>query len=47
VECFGSEATAANKLLVEGKTVQLESDVTDKDRFDRLLRYVYRRGHGQ
>ena len=39
--CFGQEANAANKALVEGKTVQLERDVSERDRFDRLLRYVY------
>ncbi len=38
---FGAEATAANKSLVEGKTVQLEKDVSETDSFGRLLRYVY------
>ncbi|MFW5690860.1 MAG: thermonuclease family protein [Chloroflexota bacterium] len=38
--CY-SEATAANRRLVEGATVRLERDVNNRDRFDRLLRYVY------
>jgi len=38
---FGGEAADANRELVEGKTVLLERDVSDVDRYDRLLRYVY------
>ena len=41
VECFGQEASAENRRLVEGKRVELERDVSERDRFDRLLRYVY------
>lgn len=41
VEPFGPEATAANRALVEGQTVTLEKDVSETDRFGRLLRYVY------
>jgi micrococcal nuclease len=41
VECYGPEATEANKQLVEGKKVRLEKDVTDRDAYGRLLRYVY------
>lgn len=41
VQCFGKEATEENKRLVEGKMVRLEKDVTDKDKYGRLLRYVY------
>lgn len=40
-ECFGQEATAKNKELVEGKTVTLVKDVNNTDRYGRLLRYVY------
>lgn len=40
-EPFGEEASAANRALVEGKTVQLEKDVSETDRYGRLLRYVY------
>jgi len=41
VECFGKEAAAKNKMLVEGKDVRLAKDVSEIDRFGRLLRYVY------
>jgi micrococcal nuclease len=34
-------ATAANKALVEGKTVILEKDVSETDQFDRILRDVW------
>lgn len=40
-ECFGKEASAKNRELVEGKLVRLEKDVSETDRFGRLLRYVY------
>ena len=40
-ECFGDEATARNRDLVEGRVVALETDVSNRDRFGRLLRYVY------
>lgn len=41
VECFGKEASAKNKELVVGKKVRLEKDVSETDRYGRLLRYVY------
>lgn len=41
VEAFGIEAWQANRKLVEGKEVRLERDVTETDRYGRLLRYVY------
>jgi len=41
VECFGHEATEKNRELVEGKTVYLEKDVSETDRYGRLLRFVY------
>lgn len=41
VMCFGREATNKNIEYVLGKSVRLEKDVSDKDRFGRLLRYVY------
>jgi micrococcal nuclease len=41
VECFGREASAKNKELVEGKWVRLERDISDIDRYGRWLRYVY------
>ena len=41
IQWMGPQATAANAALVEGKTVFLEKDVSEVDRFDRLLRYVW------
>ncbi|MBI4999745.1 thermonuclease family protein [Candidatus Gottesmanbacteria bacterium] len=41
VQCFGIEASKKNKELIEGKTVRLEKDITDRDKYGRLLRYVY------
>lgn len=41
VECFGDVAYLKNKELVEGKQVILAKDVSETDRFGRLLRYVY------
>jgi len=41
IQCFGKEAAAKNKELVEGKRVRLEKDVTERDKYQRLLRYVY------
>lgn len=40
-ECFGKEAAKKNAELVEGKDVKLVRDVSDTDKFGRLLRYVY------
>lgn len=40
-QCFGLEASEQNKQLVEGKTVRLEKDVSETDRYGRLLRYVW------
>ena len=40
-KCFGLEATAKNKELVDGKKVTLEKDVSERDAFGRLLRYIY------
>jgi len=41
VECFGLEASNKNKELVEGKRVKLEKDVSETDKYGRLLRYVW------
>lgn len=41
VQCFGVEASRKNKELVDGKEVRLEKDVTDTDKYGRLLRYVW------
>ena len=40
-ECFGREASEKNKELVEGKIVELEKDISETDKYQRLLRYVY------
>jgi micrococcal nuclease len=41
VQPFALAAAAANRRLVAGRTVLLERDVSERDRFDRLLRYVW------
>lgn len=41
IECFGKEASAAAKALLEGADVKLVKDVEEADQYDRLLRYVY------
>ncbi|MDP1722311.1 MAG: thermonuclease family protein [Candidatus Gottesmanbacteria bacterium] len=41
VQCFGKEAKEENARLVDGKTVRLERDISDTDKYGRLLRYVY------
>ncbi len=41
VEWMGPEASAANKELVMGETVWLEKDISETDRYGRLLRYVF------
>lgn len=40
VQCFGKEASDKNKELVEGKIVELEKDISNTDKYGRLLRYV-------
>lgn len=45
-ECFGDEATDANRRLVDGLAVILERDVSDRDRHGRLLRHVWIAGDG-
>jgi len=42
VGCFGEQASAFNASLVEGARVRLVRDVEPRDRFGRLLAYVYR-----
>ena len=43
VQCFGEEASAFTKSILENQTVRLEADPTqdDRDRYGRLLRYVF------
>ncbi len=38
---FGEEAKSANQALVTGREVRLVRDVRERDRYGRLLRYVY------
>ena len=40
-EALGAEAQQANRQFVEGKKVRLERDVSNTDKYGRLLRYVY------
>lgn len=44
VGCFGHEASRANTRLVEGRTVRLEVGEEPRDRYGRLLAYVYAPG---
>ena len=41
VECYGPEATARMRELVEGRVIGLEVDRSERDRYGRLLRYVW------
>lgn len=41
VQCFAKESMEKNKQLVEGKNVKLEKDVSETDKYGRLLRYVF------
>lgn len=41
LSCYGEEARLQNKKLVENKEIRLIKDVSDKDKYGRLLRYVY------
>lgn len=46
VQCYGPEASSHTKELLQGKQVTLEADPTqgDRDKYGRLLRYVYLEG---
>jgi len=43
IQCFGKEASAKAKEMLNGKTITLESDPTqgERDEYERLLRYVF------
>lgn len=41
IQCFGIEASAKNRESVEGKHIRLEKDISETDKYGRLLRYVY------
>ena len=40
-ECFSKESTEKNIKLVLGYEIRLEKDISEKDRYGRLLRYAY------
>lgn len=40
-QCFGKEASEKTKELLLNKTVRLEKDVSETDKYGRLLRYVF------
>jgi micrococcal nuclease len=46
VECFARRASAFNSRLVDGEPVRLVADVDPRDRYGRLLAYVYRARDG-
>jgi micrococcal nuclease len=46
VQCFAERASAANARLVAGRRVRLVADVEQRDRYGRLLAYVYRESDG-
>lgn len=41
VGCFGKEASNEVKTLLSGKEVILQKDVSETDKYKRLLRYIY------
>lgn len=46
-ECGALEASHANRALVLDRTVELERDRSDRDRFGRLLRHVWTTADGE
>jgi len=46
VQCYAKRASAANAALVAGQRVRLVGDVEQRDRYGRLLAYVYREPDG-
>jgi micrococcal nuclease len=46
VECFAKAASAANERLVGGQRVRMSYDAERRDRYGRLLAYVYRTRDG-
>jgi micrococcal nuclease len=46
VQCFALSAAAANRRLVGGREVRLVPDAEARDRYGRLLAYVYREPDG-
>lgn len=46
VQCFAKAASAANRRLVQGEEVRLVHDAEARDRYGRMLAYVYRSSDG-
>src|SRR3954454_2913126 len=46
VQCFAKAASAANGRLVDGQRVRMRYDAEQRDRYGRLLAYVYRERDG-
>jgi len=46
VQCFAKRASAANAALVAGRSVRLVGDAEQRDRYGRVLAYVYREPDG-
>jgi len=46
VQCFAKKASAANTAMVAGRDVRLTYDAERRDRYGRLLAYVYRARDG-
>jgi micrococcal nuclease len=46
VQCYGRAASAFNGKLLAGRRVELRTDAETRDRYGRLLAYVYRRPDG-
>src|SRR3954468_23597661 len=46
VQCFAEAARSANRRLVDGQAVRVAYDVEQRDRYGRLLAYVYRAHDG-
>lgn len=46
VQCFAEQASHRNSALVAGRAVLLRLDAEHRDRYGRLLAYVYRRADG-
>ena len=46
VQCFALKASAYTKHLLDGRTVRLVQDAEARDRYGRLLAYVYREPDG-
>ena len=42
IQCYGKEASAKTTELIEGQKVRLEKDVSETDKYKRLLRYVWK-----